>query len=258
MPSERDWKKIAADIRRYVNLAASPVAVKLLPNVTSLAELKGVRQLQNTAPCQMAAWARYYGPEGVVGASAQGVKCVWGSSCTGLMKAPERLNEGDLAWRYAKDGEAGKRIQDSMGVLGLGGKRFDALVMAPLGLTPVDPDVIVMYVTPAQALRVIIAYTFWSGEEIRSVITGQSSLCSSIAHAYDEKNLFVDIPCIGDRMFGLVQEQEMIVAFHESRTEQIVDGLRETEDFSGHPFKPFLRWPVVFAPDMEPRRTELE
>lgn len=257
MPS-RDWKRVSEDLRKRTNLPSSPVGVKLLKNAAELLGMKGLRQLTNTAPCQMAAWARYYKEEGVVGASAEGVKCVWGSACTGLIKAPQRLSEGDVAWRYAKDSEAGKHIQDNMGVLGDGGKVFDALVMAPLEHTPVEPDVIVMYVTPAQALRVIIAYAFWSGEEVRSVITGQSSLCSSIAHAYREKNLFVDLPCVGDRTFGLVQEHEMLIAFHESRTEQIVDGLKETEGFSSHPFKPFLRWPVIFAPDMEPRRTELD
>jgi len=254
----RDWKKASSELKKYTNLPTSPVAVKLLASAGELGGIKGLRQLQNTAPCQMAAWARYYREEGVVGASAEGVKCVWGSACTGLIKSPRRLSEGEVAWRYAKDAEAGKHIQDMMGVIGAEGKRFDALVMAPLELTPVDPEVVVMYVTPAQALRLIVAYAFWAGEEVRSVITGQSSLCSSIAHAFQEKNLFVDLPCVGDRTFGLVQEQEMLVAFHESRLEQIVEGLRETEDFSSHPFRPFLRWPVIFAPDMEPRRTELE
>jgi len=256
--AQRDWKKVSEELRKRTNLATSPVATRLLKSAAELRRMKGLRQLTNTAPCQMAAWARYYKEDGIVGASAEGVKCVWGSACTGLIKSPHRLSEGDVAWRYAKDADAGKHIQDHMGVLGDEGKLFDALVMAPLELTPTDPEVIVMYVTPAQALRVIIAYAFWSGEEVRSVITGQSSLCSSIAHAHREKNLFVDLPCVGDRTFGLVQEQEMVLAFHESRTEQIVDGLKETEGFSSHPFKPFLRWPVIFAPDMEPRRTELD
>ena len=32
-----------------------------------------------------------------------------------------------------------------------------------------------------------------------------------------EKSLVIDIPCVGDRRFGLVQEQEMLVAFRELR-----------------------------------------
>jgi len=258
MMPQTDWRRVSGEIRRYCNLASAPVAVKLLKQVKELSNIKGLKQLQATAPCHMAAYARYYKEEGVVGASAEGMKCVWGAACTGLMRSPDRLSDGELAWRYAKDSEAGKHIQEVMGVLGANEKLFEAMVMAPLEITPLDPDVVVLYVTPAQALRMVIAYAYQSGEEIKSVITGQSSLCSSIAHAYQEQNLVVDLPCMGDRMFGLVQEQEMLVAFHHSRAEQIAEGLRATEYFSGHPFKPFLRWQVIFAPDMEPRRTELE
>jgi len=253
-----DWKKASAAIRKATNLACSPIAVMLLPDVKQISEMKGVRQLQATAPCQMAAWARYYGEEGCVAASAQGTKCVWGAACTGLMEAPDRLTEGDLAWRYAKDPEAGKRIQASMGVLGSSGKLFDALVMTPLELAPIDPDVIVVYVTPAQALRLVIAYAFLEGDEVRSVLTGQSSLCSAIAYAYEDRNMVIDLPCVGDRTYGMVQEQEMVVAFHASRIEQILTGIQGSEGFSSHPYKPFLRWPVIFFPDMEPRNTELE
>jgi len=253
-----NWGRISGDIRKYCNLASAPVAVTLLKQAKELSEVKGLRQLQATAPCHMAAYARYYKDEGIVGASSEGMRCVWGASCTGLMRSPDRLSEGELAWRYAKDAEAGKHIQEVMGVLGASEKLFDAMVMAPLDIAPLEPDVVVMYVTPAQALRLIIAFAFESGEEVKSVITGQSSLCSSIAHAYQERSMVVDLPCVGDRMFGLVQEQEMLVAFHRSRGEQIAEGLRATESFSGHPFKPFLRWQVIFAPDMEPRRTELE
>lgn len=254
----QDWKRTSAELRKYCNLAAAPVSVRLVGDVKELAAVPGLRQLQATAPCHMAALARYYREEGVVGASSEGVKCVWGASCTGLMRSPERLSDGELAWRYAKDAEAGRHIQEAMGVLGVEGRIFQALAMAPLDLTPFPPDVVVMYVTPAQALRMAIAYAYRDGEEIRSTITGQSSLCSSIAHAYRERSMVVDLPCMGDRMFGLVQEQEMLVAFHESRSEQIVEGLRGTDSFSSHPFRPFLSWQVIFAPDMEPRRTELE
>ena len=244
-------------IRRHLNLATAPVAVKMLESTLMMMDIKGLRQLRDTAPCHMATWARYYGEEGVVGASSEGIKCVWGAACCGIIKSPERLREGYLLSWFTKNPAAGKELVSSMGVLGDERKLFDALVMAPLELTPLEPDVIVIYLTPAQALRLIIAYAYEKGEAVRSTVTGQSSLCSSIAHAFQEKSLVIDIPCVGDRRFGLVQEQEMLVAFHTSRTEQILEGLRATEGSSSHPFKPFVQWQAIFPPDTEPRRTEL-
>jgi uncharacterized protein (DUF169 family) len=253
-----DWKACSETIRRLTSLAVSPVAVTLLPESKRLLDLPTVRLLHQTAPCQMAALARYYREDGVVGASSEGIKCVWGSSCLGIIRTPERLAEGQVMRQFTSGLGAGKELQSAVGALGNNGKPNDAVVMAPLDLTPLDPDVVVLYLTPAQALRIIIAYTYEKGEKIESSITGQASLCSSIAHAIDERGLVVDIPCIGDRTYGLVQEQEMIVAFHADRTAQICEGLKATDGWASFPFRPFLRWPVILPPDMEPRRPELE
>ncbi len=252
-----DWKKASTSIKRHLNLATDPVAVKMLNSTLKMMDIKGLRQLRDTAPCHMATWARYYREEGVVGASAEGMKCVWGAACLGMIKSPERFKEGYVTMPFAKDAAAGKHMVGALGVLGDEKKLFDALVIAPLDLTPLEPDVVVIYLTPGQALRLVIAYAHEKGEEVRSTITGQASLCSSVAHAYRERSMVVDIPCIGDRRYGLVQDQEMLVAFHASRTEQILEGLRATEGFSSHPFRPFVQWQVIFPPDMEPRRTEL-
>jgi len=34
--------------------------------------------------------------------------------------------------------------------------------------------------------------------------------------------------------------------------------MRATDAFASHPFRPFLDWPVIFPPEMEPRPSELE
>lgn len=252
-----DWKKASTSIKRHLNLAADPVAVKMLESTLMMMDIEGLRQLRDTAPCHMATWARYYREEGIVGTSVEGVKCVWGAACLGLIRSPERFKEGYVALPFAKNAEAGKHMMGALGVLGNEKKLFDALVMAPLDLTPLEPDVVVIYLTPGQALRLIIAYAHERGEEVHSTITGQASVCSSVAHAFRERSMVVDVPCVGDRRFGMVQDQEMLVAFHASRMEQILEGLRATEGFASHPFKPFVQWHVIFPPDMEPRRTEL-
>ena len=179
-----DWQKASASIKRHLNLGTAPVAVRMLESTLMMMDIKGLRRLIDTAPCHMATWARYYGEDGVVGASAGGIKCVWGAACCGLIKSPERFKEGYLTTGFARNPEAGKQMVSAMGVLGDEKKLFDALVMAPLDLTPLEPDVVVIYLTPAQALRLVIAYAYQRGEEVRSTITDQASLCSSIAHAF--------------------------------------------------------------------------
>lgn len=71
-------------------------------------------------------------------------------------------------------------------MLGREKKRFDAVLFVPLELTPLDQDVAITYVISAQALRLVVANTINAGEGFRGTMAVQSSLCSSIAFAFDE------------------------------------------------------------------------
>jgi len=254
----KNCKAISEELRGKVCLPAYPVGVKLLEKPRELLEFRGMRQLTATAPCHMAAIARCNRSDGLVGASSEGTKCLWGAACLGLIKTPDRLSEGDLNLPYTQDVDAARRLHENMYMLGNTGKLFSAVAMAPLDLMPFEPDVIVMYMSPARALRLIIAFAYAKGEAVTAHMTGQASLCSAIARAVDLNAVTVDVPCMGDRAYGLVQEHEVVVAFPASRIDELMDGLRCTEGVASYPYTPFLRWSVMLPPSMEPRDAELE
>jgi uncharacterized protein (DUF169 family) len=256
--SGKAWKGVSEAIRQATYMSTSPVSISLLKDAGGLLDLPGVTMVSNTAICHMIARARYHREEGVLGASAQGIKCVWADAALGLIETPERLAEGELNRTFVKDAAAGKRLQDSMYMLGSTGARYGSAVVSPLDLTPVEPSAIVLYVNPAQALRLIIAFAYEKGEPVITEMTGQASVCCAIAKVVDKEQIVIDIPCIGDRAFGLAGENDIILAFPPSKAQQLVEGLRETELSASYPFKPFMRWPVVFPPEMEPRRPEVE
>ncbi len=239
-------------------MSTNPVAVSLLKDAGSLLDLPSVDVLSNTALCHMIAMARYDREGGISGTSAHGMKCVWADAALGLIRTPGRLADGELNRTFVKDAEAGKRLQDSMFMLGGDGARYGSVVVSPLDMTPVQPSAIILYVSPAQALRLIIAFAYDKGGSVITEMTGQASVCCAIAKVVDRDQVVVDIPCIGDRAFGLAGENDMIVAFPPSKTDQLLEGLRATERSASYPFKPFLRWPVLFPPEMEPRRPELD
>jgi uncharacterized protein (DUF169 family) len=234
------------------------VAVSLLKDAGSLLDLPGVTMVSNTALCHMITRAKHYREDGVLGSSAQGIKCIWADAALGLIRTPDRLAEGDLNRDFVKDAAAGKRLQDSMFMLGSTEDRYGSVVVSPLDLAPVQPSVVIAYVSSAQALRLIIAFAYEQGEPVTTVMTGQASVCCAIAKVVDNGQVVVDIPCVGDRAFGLAGENDLIVAFPPSKIDQLVEGLRGTERSAPYPFKPFMRWPVLFPPEMEPRRPELD
>jgi uncharacterized protein (DUF169 family) len=253
-----DWKALTEELREQVYLPAYPVAIKLLTHSRELLDYGDARLLTDTTPCHMAAIARYNRGDGMVGASSKGTKCVWGAACLGLIKTPPRLSEGDLNLPYTHDEAAAKKLHENMSMIGNTGKRYEGVIMAPLDLAPFDPDAIAIYLSPARALRLIIAFAYRTGEALVTRMTGQASLCSGIARALENNEVTVDIPCMGDRAYGLVQEFEVVIIFPASRIDELMEGLRNTEPVASYPYKPFLKWTTIFPPAMEPRENDTE
>ncbi|MBC7108743.1 MAG: DUF169 domain-containing protein [Methanomassiliicoccales archaeon] len=251
------WKSAFSSLKKILNLANSPVGVKMFTEAKELLKFADVKLLTKTTPCHMAAIARYHREQGIVGASSEGIRCVLGSSCIGLIRAPNRVVTGTLNLPFVKDANSAENLQRSIKMIGAGGKKYSAVLMAPLDLIPADPDLVVIYATPAQVLRMIIGFTYWRGDAISTTMTGQGSLCAAIAKILEGQKVVIDIPCLGDRAYGLVKEEEMLFAFSADVTTEFLEGLRRTESIASHPFKPFLSWPVVLPPDFDVRPNEL-
>ncbi|MFA5313353.1 MAG: DUF169 domain-containing protein [Methanomassiliicoccales archaeon] len=252
-----DWKKARNELVAALRMRTDPVGVRLL-KASELAELSDVKVLRTTAVCQMIAMSRYSKEEGIVAASVEGVKCLWATACLGMTRSPERLVRGDLNRAFVKDDAAGKALQDMIFATGTGSRPYGGILTAPLDMVPGEPDAVVLYLTPGQALKVILALSFDRGEVTENPITGQAAVCQSIARAMTSGKIAIEIPCVGDRTYGLVQDDELVVVVPASRTKQILDGLRGTDAFAPYPFRPFLRWPALFPPEFEPTRSELD
>lgn len=238
-----------------LRLRTDPVALR----TASTAELASndVRTLRTTCLCQMIAMSRHERADGIVAASAEGNRCLWSDSCLGMVREPERLASGLLNRQFTRDEQAGKLLQDSIFSLDrellIGG-----VMTAPLDLAPFEPEVVILYVTPGQALKLILGLSYAEGEVMNNPITGQAAVCQSVARAIATQRMVLEIPCVGDRTYGVVQDDELVVVIPWTRLAQIVDGMASTDAFASYPFRPFLKWPALFPPEFEPTRTELE
>jgi len=247
------------EFRSLLNLGTYPVGVKMYERAAEALSVPGARLLASTATCHMAALARHHSPDGTCVTTSSGMKCLWGLACLGLIATPERLSRGDLNRPFTKDDEAARTLQEGIFMLGNEGQRYSAMLTAPLDVMPVAPDAIVAYMTPGQALKVLLGYEYHRGKVLRdAAITGQSSVCSGIAKVLAGAEMVMDIPCVGDRTWGLVPDDQLVMVFSPTIFEELLQGMRATDRFAAHPFRPFLNWPVIFPPDMEPRGRELE
>ncbi len=63
-----------------------------------------------------------------------------------------------------------------------------------------EPDAVIMYVNPVQAMRLIHAYTYDTGEKITADTVAEGAMCSSVGFAVKEGKATVGFPCAGDRI----------------------------------------------------------
>ena len=252
-----DWRKVRKELIEVIRMRTDPVGVRLLKG-SELAILSNVRFLRATAVCQMIAISRYERENGIVMTSVEGLKCLWASACLGMIRSPDRLVQGDLNRAFVKDESAGKGLQDTIFAIGNDSKIYDGIVTAPLDLFPGEPDVIVLYLTAGQALKVLLGLSYEKGEVVENPITGQAAVCQSIARAMTTGRMILEIPCFGDRTYGLVQDDELVIVVPASKVKQILEGMKGTDAFAPYPFRPFLMWPALFPPEFEPTRSELD
>lgn len=252
-----NWRNVRNEIIGALRMRTDPVGVKLLKG-SELAVRAGVRSMSTTAVCQMIAISRYQRENGIVMTSVEGLKCIWASTCLGMTRSPDRLNRGDLNRPFVKNEIAGKGLQDKIFAIGRDSMVYDGVLTAPLDLFPGEPDVVVLYLTAGQALKVLLGLSYERGEVVENPITGQAAVCQSIARAMTSGKMIMEIPCFGDRTYGLVQDDELVIVIPASRVGQVLEGMRGTDAFAPYPFKPFLMWPALFPPEFEPTRSDID
>lgn len=240
------WEEVSELIRRYICLSTHPVAIWLFEKKEDVHNLPTLRYIgRRTNVCQMIPMVRYNKDSIPIYTFRENLACVWGAACLGLIKTPERFSNGSIYMDFVKDKTAASKLQKSVATLGKDGKKYEGIMCAPLKATPIEPQVIVTYVSPAQALRLIIASAYHKGEGIEASTVGQASVCSSIAKAIITKKPNIEIPCIGDRVFGYVQDHEMIFSFPAEFAEQLIEGLKSTEQVASYPYHPYLEKFIV-------------
>ncbi|MCX8084026.1 MAG: DUF169 domain-containing protein [Calditerrivibrio sp.] len=233
--------KLLTVLNKTIIPQTNPVAVKIIRGDLELPKIKVNDKKMSI--CQQIAYSRYYGWSTL--AKAKDSYCVLGASCTGLIQTPERIINGDVNCNvYQKDMEAAKKMQAMMPRINAGTVQ---VLTFPIN-RPVDgviPDLVVLYVNSAQAMRFIQAFLYRRGGEFIFKTSGDAGVCSrGVAEVYISKKPIVEIPCLGDRRFAMAQDFELIVSFPYDYIDELVEGLEATH-------KNGIRYPIPFQmPDL--------
>lgn len=225
---------------KYLKLQTLPVGINFL---TDIPDIKVRVKNKKITVCQQIAYSRYYGWSTLI--TNKDSYCVLGASCTGLIKTPKRVIEGEVNCNvYQKDIQASKKMQENMPRVT---KEFKALLTYPI-TRPIEnimPDLIVFYCNTAQAMRMVQAFLYEKGGEFNFNSSGDAGVCSrAVAESYIKSKPVIEIPCLGDRRFAMAQDFEVAVGFPYSMKDEVIKGLESTH-------KAGIRYPIPFQiPDL--------
>ena len=221
-------KEAAEFIGNNLRLKTLPVAVKFLKDATEFPEKTrqpSVALGKRIAVCQAVTMARVYGS--IIGMTKDDLICVPGAIAFGFSRsndAAESLSRLLCGGNYSRDDDAG--IQEASSITRFEKGEYGAIVVAPLHRAPFDPDTVVMYGNPAQMMRAIQAWTYLKGIRVHGFFGGKVECSEYLISPFKKQEPRVAIPGMGDRVFSMTQDEEMVFAIPGRSLSEFIEGLK--------------------------------
>ncbi len=220
-----DWGEMTREMERVLRLHSFPVAYKKLEKVKDLDNIRKVRRLDRFFTfCQLPGLVRTRG--WTVGVTAQGNLSSRCSRIHGMGEATEesKIEESQrLATTWFATPEQGMKQQADYPRVPKG----EAIVLAPLASGKFDPDVVLIYCTPAQAMMIMCGLQKIEYERFQFFFIGEGACADSLAQCYVSGKPSLAIPCFGERRFGEVLDEELVLALPPALVEKAVEGMRK-------------------------------
>jgi uncharacterized protein (DUF169 family) len=239
------WIRMGEKVRALVNPSTMPVAVRLLTDEKAVPERtrRPLRDLRTKmAPCQGAAMARRYG--WTVAFTGEDVGCAIAAHTYGWDRLSDTTGPIDFFTRmnYASDEKSASEMFAGFRLLEMGDNLI--VVYSPLERTKIEPDVVLIYVNPAQMMRLIHGATHGTGKPLQSSFSGRASSCTEgFIGAYLDNDAKVIVPGNGDRVWAACQDHEMLIAIHADKLADLVEGLERTHEKGiRYPIPTYLRY----------------
>ncbi|AGK60317.1 Uncharacterized protein conserved in archaea [Archaeoglobus sulfaticallidus PM70-1] len=207
-------------IERYLRVQTFPLGFRFVKSKEEVPEK--ARVIPDIAICQAYNLARKYGWTVYFDINTT---CPLGIVAYGFAEPDELYNSGKLAYDagYAETMDVAPAFEDAVPKLA---ERFEGCVVAPLNRCS-EVDFVVVYGNPAQILRLVHAVLHDKGGAFETKILGRGA-CAEFLEAYIEKKPRLVIPCYGDRLFGLTQDDEIAFSFPYEMGQKIAENLEKT------------------------------
>lgn len=226
-----------------------PVAVKMCKDASEI-PAKAKRPARDlgfqAAICQAISFARHYG--WALALDGDDLSCPLAKVVFGFAPLTDFYVEGHAcAGLYTASPTAGAATEAQVSKFPTG--EYVALVATPLARAEFEPDVVIIYTSPAQVMRLVTAALWKNGGRIQSSFSGRIDCSDGVITTMQTQECQVILPCYGDRIFAQAQDHEMAFSVPHTKIETIAEGLEGTHKGGvRYPIPSYLRYNAEFPP----------
>lgn len=218
-----------ADLEKMLLLRTYPLAVKLLANEEEVPP-NAIRPRRDRgehwAACQVFALARRQGD--TIAMFLEDHWCFEPIISYGLVPPPQNYLEGFTNSFFIANKEAAAKHAQDMTRLPLG--RYPGLVVGPLNTADYEPDLVMIYCTPAQLRHLLLCLRYKHGTQVTSTLDPIGSCVHSVVAPFLTGECMVTVPDPGDYERAGAAEDEMILTVPRGRLEELMEGVYHFEE----------------------------
>lgn len=246
--TQHNYQESGEMIRNDLRLKTFPVAVKFLTDKADFPEKTRQPSAvlgKRITICQGVTMARNYG--WTVGLAREDLICVPAMIAFGFSGAfnpVETLGQLFCEVEFTDNAQQGVAEVETMARLENNDDRV--IVLAPLQKGLFDPDTIAFYGNPAQVMRLVQALVFKTGLRIPGNFGGKVECSEYLIAPHKTQAARIAMPGMGDRIFSMTQDDEMVFSIPGSLLGDLVEGLKSAGKKIG------ARYPVTFYQNFEP------
>jgi len=229
MEIHNDLQEFEKYFEEYVRPKYFPLAVKLLKSEEDIPKeaVRPKRDLENRLSlCQAYGISRRGGE--VIAMLKEDMWCPEAIICYGLVEPPSYFLKGFMHEKTDcfKNLETAKNYANSLPRFKVG--EYIGVVSAPLMKATFSPDLIIAYCNPAQITKLVYSAAYKTGYGVSSSSLFGGACIRSVVPAMKTKEYQVTVPCGGDRIWGLTQDDELIFTIPSEKMEDLIEGLEGT------------------------------
>jgi len=217
------WAEQAEEVEKLACLTGSVVSVKFLENAEDVEKIPRIRPLtQELTTCQRIQLARTVGWTTCETAENTGINC---GSIVGLCEKSRESRAEAATGVWCETHE--DSMKRSLALPMIAPPRFAALVISALFREACEPDVLLIYGRPGQ-MMIILDGLYWKDYEASQFIDiGGSSCATGLVRCYLTDKPSLAIPDYGERRFGHVPDDELILALPPGHLSKSIDGIKK-------------------------------